>query len=68
MTARFSLHLQSKSMSLPEVGAAISVLLGFAPPSTLSSESSEKVIVLLTNADFLFLLLNSCLQCNIVPY
>ncbi|KAM0038180.1 hypothetical protein Hdeb2414_s0013g00411821 [Helianthus debilis subsp. tardiflorus] len=33
----------SKSMSLPEVGAAVSVLLGFAPPSTLSSASSEKL-------------------------
>ncbi|KAK1411145.1 hypothetical protein QVD17_37690 [Tagetes erecta] len=34
---------ESKSMSLPEVGAAISILLGFAPPSTLSSASSEKL-------------------------
>lgn len=34
---------ESKSMSLPEVGAAISVLLGFAPPSTLSSSSSGKL-------------------------
>nr|XP_043634452.1 uncharacterized protein LOC122605560 [Erigeron canadensis] len=34
---------EPKSMSLPEVGAAISVLLGFAPPSTLSSMSSEKL-------------------------
>ncbi|KAI3746914.1 hypothetical protein L6452_09356 [Arctium lappa] len=34
---------ESKSMSLPEVGSAISVLLGFAPPSTLSSASSEKL-------------------------
>ncbi|KAI3775957.1 hypothetical protein L1987_45717 [Smallanthus sonchifolius] len=34
---------ESKSISLPEVGAAVSVLLGFAPPSTLSSTSSEKL-------------------------
>ncbi|KAK9062526.1 hypothetical protein SSX86_019713 [Deinandra increscens subsp. villosa] len=34
---------EPKSISLPEVGAAISVLLGFAPPSTLSSASSEKL-------------------------
>lgn len=27
-----------------EVGAAVSVLLGFAPPSTLSAASSSKVI------------------------
>ncbi|PWA89839.1 type 1 membrane protein [Artemisia annua] len=43
---------QSKSMSLPEVGAAISVLLGFAPPSTLSSESSEKLNEVLTANPF----------------
>ncbi|XP_076924974.1 uncharacterized protein LOC143587613 [Bidens hawaiensis] len=34
---------ESKSISLPEVGAAVSVLLGFAPPSTLSSASSAKL-------------------------
>ncbi|KAI3668758.1 hypothetical protein L1987_88241 [Smallanthus sonchifolius] len=34
---------ESKSISLPEVGAAVSILLGFAPPSTLSSASSEKL-------------------------
>jgi len=33
---------ESKSISIPEVGAAVSVLLGFAPP-TLSSASSEKL-------------------------
>ncbi|KAK1421570.1 hypothetical protein QVD17_24010 [Tagetes erecta] len=33
----------SKTISLTEVGAAVSVLLGFAPPSTLSSASSEKL-------------------------
>nr|GEY79916.1 type 1 membrane protein [Tanacetum cinerariifolium] len=43
---------QSKSMSLPEVGAAISVLLGFAPPSTLSSKSSEKLNEVLTANPF----------------
>ncbi|XP_038880778.1 uncharacterized protein LOC120072460 [Benincasa hispida] len=31
------------SMSLPEVGAAVSVLLGFAPPSTLSASGSSKL-------------------------
>ncbi|CAN4120776.1 unnamed protein product [Withania somnifera] len=31
------------SMSLSEVGAAVSVLLGFAPPATLSSASSSKL-------------------------
>ncbi|KAI3704250.1 hypothetical protein L1987_74466 [Smallanthus sonchifolius] len=34
---------ESKSISLPEVGAAVSILLGFAPPSTLSYPSSEKL-------------------------
>lgn len=43
---------ESKSMSLPEVGAAISVLLGFAPPSTLSSTSSEKLNEVLTPNPF----------------
>ncbi|XP_022147064.1 uncharacterized protein LOC111016092 [Momordica charantia] len=31
------------SMSLPEIGAAISVLLGFVPPSTLSASGSSKL-------------------------
>ncbi|KGN56775.2 hypothetical protein Csa_011673 [Cucumis sativus] len=31
------------SMSLQEVGAAVSVLLGFAPPSTLSASGSSKL-------------------------
>ncbi|KAL0548036.1 hypothetical protein IC582_012475 [Cucumis melo] len=31
------------SMSLSEVGAAVSVLLGFAPPSTLSASGSSKL-------------------------
>nr|KAJ0224122.1 hypothetical protein LSAT_V11C200066470 [Lactuca sativa] len=44
---------ESKSLSLPEVGAAISVLLGFAPPSTLSSASSEKATLLLNFFKFL---------------
>ncbi|CAI9271404.1 unnamed protein product [Lactuca saligna] len=43
---------ESKSLSLPEVGAAISVLLGFAPPSTLSSASSEKLNEVLTPNPF----------------
>ncbi|CAH9079097.1 unnamed protein product [Cuscuta epithymum] len=34
---------ETSSMSLPEVGAAVSVLLGFAPPATLSDESSSKL-------------------------
>ncbi|KAI3706238.1 hypothetical protein L6452_23843 [Arctium lappa] len=34
---------ESKSMLTPDVGAVISILLGFAPPSTLSPESSEKL-------------------------
>ncbi|KAL3506377.1 hypothetical protein ACH5RR_031759 [Cinchona calisaya] len=34
---------QTDSMLLPEVGAAVSVLLGFAPPSTLSAASSSKL-------------------------
>ncbi|KAK9078091.1 hypothetical protein SSX86_002148 [Deinandra increscens subsp. villosa] len=33
----------SNSISLTDVGAAVSVLLGFAPPSTLSSVSSGKL-------------------------
>ncbi|XWS13449.1 hypothetical protein CRYUN_Cryun36dG0038100 [Craigia yunnanensis] len=34
---------QSKSMLLPEVAAAVSVLLGFAPPVTLSAAGSSKL-------------------------
>ncbi|OMO93059.1 hypothetical protein CCACVL1_06650 [Corchorus capsularis] len=34
---------QSQSMSLPEVGAAVSVLLGFAPPVMLSAAGSSKL-------------------------
>ncbi|XP_022722734.1 uncharacterized protein LOC111279928 isoform X2 [Durio zibethinus] len=34
---------QSESMLLPEVGAAVSVLLGFAPPITLSAAGSSKL-------------------------
>ncbi|XVF38033.1 hypothetical protein REPUB_Repub20aG0062900 [Reevesia pubescens] len=34
---------QLKSMLLPEVGATISVLLGFAPPATLSAAGSSKL-------------------------
>lgn len=39
--------LQPKSLLLPDVGAAVSILLGFAPPSTLSSESSDKVMIVI---------------------
>ncbi|KAA8527939.1 hypothetical protein F0562_035192 [Nyssa sinensis] len=35
--------LEADSMLLPEVGAAVSVLLGFAPPATLSAASSLKL-------------------------
>ncbi|KAE9450687.1 hypothetical protein C3L33_17413, partial [Rhododendron williamsianum] len=34
---------EADPMVLPEVGAAVSVLLGFAPPSTLSAASSSKL-------------------------
>ncbi|RAL44320.1 hypothetical protein DM860_015680 [Cuscuta australis] len=34
---------ETSSMSLPEVGAAVSVLLGFSPPATLSTKSSSKL-------------------------
>ncbi|XP_057486184.1 uncharacterized protein LOC130772309 isoform X2 [Actinidia eriantha] len=34
---------ETNSMLLPEVGAAVSVLLGFAPPATLSAASSSKL-------------------------
>ncbi|XP_058182265.1 uncharacterized protein LOC131300436 isoform X2 [Rhododendron vialii] len=34
---------ETDPMVLPEVGAAVSVLLGFAPPSTLSAASSSKL-------------------------
>ncbi|CAA2959827.1 uncharacterized protein LOC111369945 [Olea europaea var. sylvestris] len=34
---------QTNTLSLPEIGAAVSVLLGFAPPSTLSTASSSKL-------------------------
>ncbi|CAL0334494.1 unnamed protein product [Lupinus luteus] len=36
-------EVQHPSMSLQEVGAAVSVLLGFAPPSTISDASSSKL-------------------------
>ncbi|XP_022949579.1 uncharacterized protein LOC111452887 [Cucurbita moschata] len=35
--------VELSSMSLPEVGAAVSVLLGFAPSSTLSASGSSKL-------------------------
>ncbi|KAH9649966.1 hypothetical protein KPL70_026180 [Citrus sinensis] len=34
---------QSRSMSLSEVSAAVSVLLGFAPPASLSADGSSKL-------------------------
>ncbi|KAI3523600.1 hypothetical protein L1887_01848 [Cichorium endivia] len=34
---------EPESMLLPDVGAATSILLGFSPPSTLSTASSEKL-------------------------
>lgn len=34
---------QQNSMSLSEVGAAVSVLLGLAPPASLPPDSSSKV-------------------------
>ncbi|PSR84751.1 Sucrose-phosphate synthase [Actinidia chinensis var. chinensis] len=34
---------ETNSLLLPEVGAAVSVLLGFAPPATLSAASSSKL-------------------------
>ncbi|XP_019419954.1 PREDICTED: uncharacterized protein LOC109330274 isoform X1 [Lupinus angustifolius] len=37
------IEVEHPSMSLQEVGAAVSVLLGFAPPSTLSAASSSKL-------------------------
>ncbi|KAG5531282.1 hypothetical protein RHGRI_026035 [Rhododendron griersonianum] len=37
------LYMKADPMVLPEVGAAVSVLLGFAPPSTLSAASSSKL-------------------------
>lgn len=40
-------HFQSRSMSLLEVSAAVSVLLGFAPPASLSADGSSKVIKIL---------------------
>ncbi|KAJ0693985.1 hypothetical protein HanPI659440_Chr15g0603611 [Helianthus annuus] len=43
---------ESKSISIPEVGAAVSVLLGYAPPSSLSSASSEKLNEVLTANPF----------------
>lgn len=37
------LFLQTDTLSLPEVAAALSVLVGSAPPSTFSVASSLKV-------------------------
>lgn len=42
-------------MSLPEVGSAVSVLLGFAPPSTLSASGSSKVLHCLISSAEVFL-------------
>jgi hypothetical protein len=39
--------VQPDSMSPSEVGAAVSVLLGFSPPPTLSAAGSSKVIEIL---------------------
>ena len=43
-------------MSLSEVGAAVSVLLGFAPPSTLSASGSSKVLNFLISSAEAFVL------------
>jgi len=45
--------LQHPSISLQEVGATVPVLLGFAPPSTLSASSSSKVLEIISNVQFL---------------
>ncbi|XP_019425545.1 PREDICTED: uncharacterized protein LOC109334302 isoform X1 [Lupinus angustifolius] len=37
------IEVEHPSMSLQEVGASVSVLLGYAPPSTLSTASSSKL-------------------------
>lgn len=54
------LYMKADPMVLPEVGAAVSVLLGFAPPSTLSAASSSKVgkskWVIRNNCFFLFII------------
>ncbi|KAM7261539.1 hypothetical protein ACFE04_008906 [Oxalis oulophora] len=43
---------ETESMSISEVGGAISVLLGFAPPSTLSAAGSSKLNELLVPNPF----------------
>lgn len=46
---------QSESMLLAAVGATVSVLLGFAPPTTLSAAGSSKVVLqllILSNQHF----------------
>lgn len=50
--------LQQPSLLLEEAGAAVSVLLGFAPPSTLPAASSSKVLEIIS--DVLFSLHYSC--------
>ncbi|KAL5711745.1 hypothetical protein ACHQM5_013992 [Ranunculus cassubicifolius] len=43
---------QTSSMSLSDVGAAISVLLGFSPPASLSEDSSSKLNEILSANPF----------------
>ncbi|KAL5097701.1 hypothetical protein RYX36_002028 [Vicia faba] len=43
LRARSSSSHENPSISLQEVGAAVPILLGFAPPSTLSASSSSKL-------------------------
>jgi hypothetical protein len=45
--------LQKPSILLQEVGAAVPILLGFAPPSTLSASSSSKVLEIISDVQFL---------------
>lgn len=55
MLSSHILFPQLSSMSLSEVGAAVSVLLGFAPPSKLSASGSSKVLNCLINSAEFFL-------------
>lgn len=43
---------EKNKILLPEIGAAVSVLLGFAPPATLSASSSDKLNELLMPKPF----------------
>ena len=45
--------MQQSSMLFQEVGVVVSILLGFAPPSTFFVASSSKVLEIISDVQFL---------------